>query len=365
MEPQWENATSCANHHTRAVPEIDATTGRAGTRSGGQDRTGLALRARIVLASAGGESDVGVAARLGTTRETGGKWRRRFIEKGCDGLLDEPRPGAPRTVSDADVERVVTMTLETMPRDATQWSTRSMAKACGMSSATVNRIWRAFLPAAAPHGDLPSFRRPAVHRKGARRRGALMARRAGVVLGVDEKSQIRRSTAPSRCFRCVGTPARQTTTTAHGTTSLSPPRHRTARSSENATAPPSVEFRKFLAVIEKAVPKELDVHLVLDNYGTHRTAMIHKWLLRHPRFHLHFTPTSASWLNQIERWFAEITNKQIRRGSYRSTHELVQAIEDYLAVHNEDPKPFVWTKSADDILESLKSYCERISDTEH
>jgi len=361
-----------ANHHTRAVPEVDDGQREELERWLRRSKTGqaLALRARIVLASAEGESDMGVAARLGTTRETVGKWRRRFIKKGCDGLLDEPRPGAPRTVSDADVERVVTMTLDSMPRDATQWSTRSMAKACGMSSATVNRIWRAF--GLQPHRT-ETFKLsadPLFIEKVRDIVGLYMAPpERAVVLCVDEKSQIQAldRTQPMLPLR-TGTPARRTHDyKRNGTTSLFAaldiatgevtgrcyPRHR------------SVEFRKFLTVIEKKVPKELDIHLVLDNYGTHRTAMIHKWLLRHPRFHLHFTPTSASWLNQIERWFAEITNKRIRRGSYRSTRELEQAIKDYMAVHNEDPKPFVWTKSADDILESLKSYCERIIETGH
>ncbi len=361
-----------ANHHTRAVPEIDDVQRVELERWLRRSKTGqaLALRARIVLASGEGESDVGVAARLGTTRETVGKWRRRFVEKGCDGLLDEPRPGAPRTVGDADVERVVTMTLESMPRDATQWSTRSMAKACGLSSATVNRIWRAF--GLQPHRT-ETFKLsadPLFIEKVRDVVGLYMAPpERAVVLCVDEKSQIQalERSQPMPPLR-PGTPARQTRDyKRHGTTSLFAaldiatgevigrcyPRHR------------SVEFRRFLTVIEKAVPKELEVHLVLDNYTTHRTAMIHKWLLRHPRFHLHFTPTSASWLNQVERWFAEIANKRIRRGSYRSTRELERAIEDYLSVYNDDPKPFIWTKSADDILESLKRYCESISDTEH
>ena len=361
-----------ANHHTRAVPEVGDGQREELERWLRRPTTGqaLAMRARIVLASAEGESDMGVAARLGTTRETVGKWRRRFIGKGCDGLLDEPRPGAPRKVGDADVERVVTMTLESMPRDATQWSTRSMAKACGMSSATVNRIWRAF--GLQPH-RAETFKLstdPFFAEKVRDVAGLYMAPpERAVVLCVDEKSRIR---APDRARPMLplrpGTPARRTHDyKRNGTTSLFAaldiatgevigrchPRHR------------SVEFRKFLTVVEKAVPKELEVHLVLDNYGTHRTAMIHKWLLGHPRLHLHFTPTSASWLNQVERWFAEITNKRIRRGSHRSTRELKQAIEDYLEVYNENPKPFVWTKSADDILESLKSYCERITDTGH
>ena len=315
-----------ANHHTRVVPEIDDGQREELERWLRRSRTGqaLALRARIVLASAEGGSDVSVAARLGTTRATVGKWRRRFIEKGCDGLLDEPRPGAPRTVGDADVERVVTTTLESMPRGATQWSTRSMARACGLSSATVNRIWRAF--GLQPHRT-ETFKLsadPLFIEKVRDIVGLYMAPpERAVVLCVDEKSQIQAldRAQPMLPLR-PGTPARQTHDyKRNGVTSLFAaldiatgevigrcyPRHR------------SIEFRKFLTVIEKAVPKELDVHLVLDNYGTHKTAMIHKWLLRHPRYHLHFTPTSASWINQVERWFAEITNKRIRRGSHRST----------------------------------------------
>ena len=360
------------NHHTRAVPEIGDVQREELDRWLRRSTTGqaLALRARIVLACAEGESDVSVAARLGTTRGTVGKWRRRFIEKGCDGLLDEPRPGAPRTVTDADVEQVVTTTLESMPRDATQWSTRSMAKACAMSSATVNRIWQAF--GLQPH-RMETFKLstdPLFIEKVRDIVGLYMAPpERAIVLCVDEKSQnqaLDRS-QPMLPLR-PGTPARQTHDyKRHGTTSLFAaldiatgevigkcyPRHR------------SVEFRKFLTVIEKKVPKELEIHLVLDNYSTHKTAMIHKWLLRRPRFHLHFTPTSASWLNQVERWFAEITNKQIRRGSYRSTRQLEQSIRDYLTIYNEDPKPFIWTKSADDILESLQGYCKRINDTGH
>ena len=356
LGPNPPRGPSSGYAHTRAVPEIDDGQREELERWLRRSKTGqaLALRARIVLACGEGESDVSVAARLGTTRVTVGKWRRRFIEKGCDGLLDEPRPGAPRTVSDADVERVVMTTLESMPRGVTQWSTRSMAKRCGLSSATVNRIWRAF--GLQPH-RMETFKLSAdpLIEKVRDIVGLYMAPpERAVVLCVDEKSQIQAldRVQPMLPLR-PGTPARQTHDyKRNGVTSLFAsldiatgevigrcyPRHR------------SIEFKKFLAVIEKTVPKELDVHLVLDNYGTHKTAMIHKWLLRHPRYHLHFTPTSASWINQVERWFAEITNKQIRRGSYRSTRELEQAIEDYLDVYNEDPNPFIWTKSADDIL---------------
>ena len=361
-----------ANHHTRVVPELSDDEREALQRWVKRRKTaqGLAMRARIVLACAEGVSDRAVAERLGTTRVTVGKWRRRFLEKGCDGLLDEPRPGAPRTVADEDVERVITLTLETMPRGATHWSTRSMAKASGLSSATISRIWRAF--ALQPHRDetFKLSRDPLFIEKVRDIVGLYMAPpERAVVLCVDEKSQIQAldRTQPILPLR-PGLPERRTHDyRRNGTTSLFAAldiatgtvigkcyrRHR------------SVEFRKFLAIIDKAVPKDLDVHLVLDNYGTHKTALIHNWLARRPRFHLHFTPTSASWINQVERWFAEITRQMIRRGSYQDTLALETAIREYLEVYNEQPKPFIWTKDADQILESIQHYCQHISDTEH
>ena len=360
------------NHHTREVPEVSEEQKQelSGWLRRKKTAQALALRARIVLASADGKSDQAVAKALGTTRATVGKWRKRFLRDGCDGLLDEPRPGAPRTVSDADVERVVVATLESLPRGATQWSTRSMAGKCGLSFATVGRIWRAF--GLKPHRSetFKLSRDPLFIEKVRDIVGLyLHPPEQAVVLCVDEKSQIQAldRTQPVLPMR-PGVPERQTHDyKRNGTTSLFAAlntatgevigkccrRHR------------SVEFKRFLALIAKAVPPELDIHLVLDNYGTHKTAMIHKWLARHPRYHLHFTPTSASWINQVERWFAEITRKQIRRGTFRSTQALEKAIREYLAVYNEDPKPFVWTKTADQILESLKSYCTVISDTRH
>ena len=350
-----------ANHYTRQVPELSDDQRQELQRWVRRTKTSqaLALRARIVLESVGGKSDIAVAEELGTTRVTVGKWRRRFLRAGCDGLLDEPRPGAPRSIQDEDVERVVVKTLESLPRDATYWSTRSMAKACGLSPATISRIWRAF--ALKPHrSETFKLSRDALFIEKVRDIVGLYLHppERAVVLCVDEKSQIQtldrmQPVLPMR----PGLPERRTHDyQRHGTTSLFAAldvatgevigkcyrRHR------------AVEFRKFLNVIAKAVPDDLDIHLVLGNYGTHKTAMIHDWPARRPRFHLHLTPTSASWINQVERWFAAITEQQIRRGTHRSTQELEQAIREYLTVYNENPKPFIWTKSADQILESVK-----------
>ena len=361
-----------ANHHTREIP-ILSTDEKAQLERWIRRRNtaqALAMRARIVLASAEGLSDARVAEKIGVTRPTVYKWRHRFLERGCDGLLDEKRPGAPRTISDDDVERVIVTTLEQTPPDATHWSTRSMAKQCGISSATVNRIWNAF--ALQPHRTetFKLSKDPQFIEKVRDIVGLYMSPpERAVVLCVDEKSQIQalNRTEPILPLR-PGLPERRSHDyKRNGTTSLFAAlntatgevigrcyrRHR------------AVEFKKFLAIIDKAVPEELEVHLILDNYGTHKTAMIHNWLARRERFHLHFTPTSSSWINLVERWFAEITAKQIRRGSFNSTRDLESAIKRYLEVYNEDPKPFIWTKSADDILESLKTYCTRTTDTGH
>ena len=358
------------NHHTRMVPELSETEREELKRWLRRPKTAqaLALRARIVLKSAEGGSDQAVAQALGVSRGTVGKWRRRFLTNRCDGLLDQPRPGAPRTVSDEDVERVVTQTLESLPQGATQWSTRSMAKSCGLSFATVSRIWRAF--ALRPHRTetFKLSKDPLFIEKVRDIVGLyLHPPERAVVLCVDEKSQIQalERTQPIPPLR-PGVPRQQTHDyKRNGTTSLFAAlntatgevigkcyrRHR------------SVEFKQFLAVIDKAVPEELDIHLVLDNYGTHKTAMIHNWLARRPRYHLQFTPTSASWINQVERWFAEITRKQLRSGTYRSSQALEKAIKEYLEVYNSDPKPFIWSKTADEILESAKPCRKRISDT--
>ena len=330
----------------------------------------LALRARIVLAAAEGRSNDAVAAELAVNAHTVGKWRRRFAEQGPDGLLDEPRPGAPRTIGDADVERVIALTLESTPRDATHWSTRSMAAATGFSQSTVSRIWRAF--ALAPHRS-ETFKLstdPLFIEKVRDIVGLYLAPpERALVLSVDEKSQIQAldRTAPMLPLRPGQVERHTHDYERHGTTSLFAAldvasgavigechgRHR------------AVEFRSFLDTIEASVPPELEVHVILDNYGTHKTALIRRWLASHPRYHLHFTPTGASWINLVERFFALLTEKQIRRGSHRSTAELRAAILAYLAIHNENPKPFIWTKSADQILASVARYCRRTLDSAH
>jgi transposase len=330
----------------------------------------LALRARLVLAAAEGRSNKDVAAALLITEPTVGKWRRRFLAGRLDGLLDEPRPGAPRTIGDAEVERVIALTLESAPRDATQWSTRSMAAVTGFSQTSISRIWRAF--ALAPHRT-ETFKLsadPLFIEKVRDIVGLYLAPPArALVLSVDEKSQIQAldRTQPMLPLR-PGQVERHTHDYArHGTTSLFAALdiasgkvigecHRRHR---------SVEFRAFLDTIEASVPPELEVHVILDNYGTHKTALIHRWLAKHPRYHLHFTPTSASWINLVERFFALLTEKQVRRGTHRSTAELERAILDYLAIHNEHPKPFVWTKTADQILANVARFCRRTLDSGH
>jgi len=360
------------NHFTRQKPEITPEQREELQRWLRRPKTSQALaqRARIVLACLDETSDIAIAAELGTTRETVGKWRRRFVLRGCEGLLDEARPGAPRQVRDEDVERVLTLTLESIPQDATHWSTRSMARTCGLSQSAVSRIWRAF--ALQPHrtetfklSSDPMFIEKVRDIVGL----YLNPPERAVVLCVDEKSQIQAldRTQPLLPLRPGQAERRTHDYERHGTTSLFAAlntatgkvlgkcysRHR------------SIEFKRFLNEIDRAVPADMSIHLVLDNYGTHKTALIHNWLVQRPRFHLHFTPTSASWLNLVERWFGLITQKQIRRGSFRSTRELEEAIRRYLETHNQDPKPFIWTKTADQILESVRRYCESINDSVH
>ncbi len=350
-----------ANHYTRKTPVLSDAERAELNRWVRRPTTAqaLALRSRIILKAAEGHSDQTIAEILGTSRVTVGKWRRRFLELRSDGLLDRPRPGKPRTVLDEDVERVITKTLESTPRDATHWSTRKMAAATGMSLSTVSRIWRAF--GLKPH-RVETFKLskdPLFIEKVRDIVGLYLSPpERAVVLCVDEKSQIQAldRTEPILPFRPELPERRTHDYKQNGATSLFAAlnvaigevtgrcyrRHRL------------MEFLKFLRVIDRSVPEEMEVHIVLDNYSTHKTALIHNWLLRRPRFHLHFTPTSSSWLNLVERWFTKITNDQIRRGTHRSTKELEDAIKQYLKVYNEDPKPFIWTKSADQILESIK-----------
>lgn len=330
----------------------------------------LAQRAQIILDCAEGKSSDDVAALNRVTRQTVGKWRSRFSSNRLDGLLDEPRPGAPRSISDGQVEDVITRTLETRPRGATHWSTRSMAKASGLSQSAVSRIWRAF--ALQPHRTetFKLSQDPLFIEKVRDIVGLYMdPPERALVLCVDEKSQIQAldRMQPILPMRPGQIERRTHDYKRYGTTSLF-----AALDSKTGTVigqchkrHRSVEFRKFLNTIDKAVPPGLDVHLILDNYGTHKTPMIRRWLAKRPRYHLHFTPTGASWLNLVERWFAALTEKQLRRGSHRSTRQLENAIMEFLEITNEEAKPFVWTKTAEDIFNSLSLFCKRINDSGH
>ena len=330
----------------------------------------LAQRARMILGCADGKTNTAVAAELRVSKPTVGKWRARFLSRGLEGLLDEPRPGTPRKISDEDVERVLALTLGTTPADATHWSTRSMAPRSGLSRSTISRVWRAF--GLQPHrtetfklSTDPLFVEKVRDIVGL----YLNPPDKAMVMCVDEKAQIQAldRTRPLLPMRPGQAERRTHDYVRHGTTSLFAALdtktgkvigqcHRRHR---------SVEFRKFLDTVEASVPADLDVHLVVDNYGTHKTPLIHKWLAKRPRFHVHFTPTSASWLNLVERWFALLTEKQLRRGAHQSTRELETAIYHYLDITNTRPKPFVWTKTADAILESVARFCKRTLETAH
>jgi transposase len=331
----------------------------------------LALRCRIVLECAKGDAhNSEVAERLGISRGTVNKWRARFLADRLDGLHDEPRPGAPRSIVDDDVERLIVRTLEETPVDATHWSTRSMAKATGMSQSSVSRIWRAF--GLKPHlvdtfklSSDPLFVDKVKDVVGL----YLNPPEAALVLCVDEKTQVQAldRTAPVLALR-PGLPERRTHDyVRHGTTNLYAALDVASGKviAEMTERHRAQEFRRFLNLINRSVPEHLEVHLVVDNVSTHKTPEIKRWLLRHPRFHLHFTPTYSSWLNLVERWFAELTTKWLRRGTHRSTKELEAAITSWVDRWNENPMPFVWHKSADEILTTLASYCARISDSGH
>ncbi len=362
---------SLVNTHEEAMPgrhlaavvlsdkERIKLTALAGRRKTAQ---ALAIRARIVLACAEGQQNKDVAAALGLHSMTVGKWRRRFQSQRLDGLNDDPRAGTPRSVDDMRIEAVVARTLESQPADATHWSSRDLAEACGLSASTIQRIWRAF--GLKPHRQ-ETFKLSTDPDFVAKVRdvvGLYVAPPShAVVLCVDEKSQIQaldRSQAvlpmkPAQPER------RSHDYTRHGTTSLFAaldvatgtvigkcyPRHR------------ATEFRHFLDEIEANVPSDLDVHLVWDNYATHKTAIIRDWLAKRPRWHVHLTPTSSSWLNQVERFFALLTQRQIKRGVHRSVAELEDAIHAFLDHHNAHPKAFKWIKTADDILAAIERFC--------
>lgn len=330
----------------------------------------LAMRSRIVLLAADGLSNTEIARRQACSLPTAGKWRQRFIDQGLDGLLDEPRPGTPRRISDADVERVLARTLESQPEAATHWSTRQMAAATGLSQSTVSRIWRAFSLEPQRAESFKLSRDPLFIDKVRDIVGLyLNPPDRALVLCVDEKSQIQAldRTAPLLPMRPGQIERRTHDYKRHGTTSLFAALDtRTGKIiGQTQRRHRSAEFRNFLDTIERNVPAELEVHLVLDNYGTHKTKLIRNWLAKRPRFHVHFTPTSASWLNLVERWFALLTERQIRRGVHRSTKELECAIGDFIRHHNRHPKPFIWHKTADQILDSVARFCKRTLDSGH
>jgi transposase len=325
---------------------------------------GDAMRAEIVLLAADGISNTAIAKRLGITRVTVATWRGRFAAKRLDGLLDEPRPGAPRTVSDEKVAEVVTATLETLPTGRTHWSSRSMAKAAGLAPSTIQRIWQAF--SLQPHRS-ETFKLstdPLFVEKVRDIVGLYLSPpERALVLCVDEKSQIQAldRTQPLLPLRPGQAERRTHDYKRHGTTSLFAaldvkagtiigkclPRHR------------ALEFRRFLDTVERSVPKDLDIHVVMDNASSHKTKSVRDWFAKRPHWHVHHTPTSASWINQVERFFGRLTDDQIRRGAHRSTSELEAAITAYIDARNADPKPFRWTKTADDILASIERFCHR------
>jgi transposase len=324
----------------------------------------LARRARVVLACSEGLDNKTVARKLRVSLGMVGKWRSRFRKAGLEGLYDEPRPGAPRQVSDAEVEQVVVQTLESTPRGQTHWSTRGLAKATGLSRMTISRIWHAF--GLQPHRS-ETFKLspdPLLIEKVRDIVGLYMnPPDHALVLCLDEKSQIQAldRTQPLLPLRPGQAERRTHDYKRHGTTSLFAALdlktsrvigklHRRHR---------SLAFRQFLDEIEAQVPAALEVHFIMDNYGTHKTPVIRKWFAKRPRFHVHFTPTYASWINLVERWFAELTNKRIRRGVFRSVKDLEAAIREYIDVHNQDPKPFVWRKTADQILTSIARFAQR------
>ena len=331
----------------------------------------VAIRSKIVLRAGEGLSNREIADQLGITGSTVGKWRERYRLKGLEGLSDEPRPGAPRSITDADVEAAVTKSLESLPQAATQWSTRSLADKVGLSQSAVVRIWHSF--GLQPHRT-ETFKLstdPYLVEKVRDIVGLyLNPPEHAIVLCVDEKSQVQAldRTQPILPLR-PGLPEQRTSDyERHGTTSLFAALdvatgkvigecHRRHRHQE---------FLRFMQTVDAALPPDAgEIHLVLDNYGTHKTPRVVRWFARHPRYQLHFTPTSGSWVNQVERWFADITEKRIRRGSFTSVSGLEKAIQQYLNSNNEKPKPFVWTADADLILGKIQRLCERISNSGH
>jgi transposase len=330
----------------------------------------LALRARIVLACAAGTSNTDVAEQLRINKVTVGKWRARFVHRRLAGLSDEPRPGQPRRITDEQVEAVIVTTLESRPTDATHWSTRSMAAATGLNQTAISRIWRAFGLKPHLHETFKLSTDPQFVEKVRDIVGLYInPPDAALVLCVDEKTQVQALDRSAPVLPMMpGTPERVTydylragTTDLFAALDVATGKVITKMTAQHRAA----EFKAFLATINKHVPAEFDVHLICDNLATHKTEAIRTWLVRHPRFHLHFIPTGSSWLNLVERWFAEITMKLIRRGVHRSVADLKNDIERWVEQWNDHPRPYVWTKTADQILESLATYCQRINDSGH
>jgi len=330
----------------------------------------LALRSRIVLACASGASNSAVAATLSVSLPTVRKWRSRFLDSRLDGLVDEPRPGRPAVISVDQVEQVVVDTLESTPKNATHWSRSKMAERSGLSASTVGRIWKAF--GLKPHleegfklSNDPLFTEKVYDIVGL----YLNPPESAVVLSVDEKSQVQALARSQPAFPMMpGVPERRTHDyVRHGTTSLF-----AAMNVADGTVIASthrrhraVEFKKFLTKIDKTVPEHLDVHVVCDNYSTHKHPSVKTWLAAHPRFHMHFTPTYSSWINQVERLFAEVTRDLLQRSDHRSVQALEKDLRAWVTAWNENPKPFIWTKTADQILESLGRLLKRTNDAGH
>jgi len=330
----------------------------------------LAIRARIVLSCDEGSSNGVVARKLQITGATVCKWRERFRVDRLEGLLDEPRPGAPRSINDKKVEAVVTKTLESMPANSTHWSSRLMAKQTGLSQTAIVRIWHAF--GLQPHRveNFKFSKDPQFVEKVRDIVGLYMnPPDHAVVLCVDEKSQVQAWNRTQPILPIApGVPARQSHDyERHGVTSLFAAldvasgvtisscyrRHR------------HQEFLRFLGEVDSSLPRGLDVHLVMDNYGTHKVKKVRGWLARHPRYHVHYTPTSGSWLNMVERLFAEVTERCVRRGSHAAVRDLEKAMLDYLDRRNRNPKPFIWKADADLILGKVERLCQRISNSGH
>jgi len=326
---------------------------------------GVAFRAKIILLSSRGVAAETVSKELRTCRQTVQKWRTRFLKCGVDALFEEKRPGAPRQISDDKIEEIVVKTLQSRPKEATHWSTRLMAEKVGLSQSAISRIWRTF--GLKPHraSTYALSQDPLFIEKVRDVVGLYMSPPANaLVLSVDEKSQIQalNRTQPILPMGPGSEEKRTPDYDRHGTTTLFAalnvktgtvigqcyPKHR------------SLEFRKFLEHVEENTPQNQDIHMILDNYGTHKSPLIHRWLLRHPRFHLHFIPTHSSWLNLVERWFAMLTERQIKRGSHTSVAQLKRAITEYIEQSNHSAKPFIWTKTADEILEKVGRLASRV-----